>query len=221
MHYLGLALYAEGPTDYYFLRPVLQRLCEDVCTQESNQPVEVSEVNPLDHPDTAKDEPREQRILAAAKVASGSWNLLFIHADGAGDCDRVRAQQVQPAIDLLQLELSREGMGVAVIPIRETEAWAICDGEALRQVFGATLTDEQLELPRLPTLVESDPDPKETLSKAFLLTSPSGSHKKQGVSPMLNALGEQVSLQQLRRLTAFTTLECELKLALRQLRILP
>ena len=31
MHYLGLALYAEGPTDYYFLRPLLPRLCEDIC----------------------------------------------------------------------------------------------------------------------------------------------------------------------------------------------
>ena len=38
---------------------------------------------------------------------------------------------------------------------------------------------------------------------------------------MLNALGEQVSLQQLRRLTAFNALENELKQALQQLRILP
>lgn len=220
MHYLGLALYAEGPTDYYFLRPVLQRLCEDICTQESTQPVEVSEVNPLDHPDASSEAPREQRILAAAKDARGSWNLLFVHADGAGDSVRARAQQVQPAIDLLQQELAREGAGVAVIPVRETEAWAICDGDALRQVFGTTLNDEQMELPRLPSLVESDLDPKETLRKAFLHTTPSGRHKKQGVSPMLNALGEQVSLQQLRRLSAFSALENELKQALQQLRIL-
>ena len=221
MHYLGLALYAEGPTDYYFLRPVLQRLCEDVCTQESTQPVEVSEVNSLDHPEVSNEAPREQRILAAAKDARGSWNLLFVHADGSGDCDRVRAQQVQPAIELLQQELAREGIGVAVIPIRETEAWAICDGNALRQVFGTTLTDELLELPLLPFAVESDLDPKETLHKAILNTSPSGRHKKQGFTPMLNALGEQVSLQQLRRLTAFNALENELKQALQQLRILP
>ncbi|WP_281185337.1 DUF4276 family protein [Trichlorobacter lovleyi] len=220
MHYLGLALYAEGPTDYSFLRPLLQRLCEDICMQESTQPVEVSEVNPLNHHISINDAPREQRILEAAKDARGSWNLLFVHADGAGDSVRARTQQVQPAIDLLQQELSREGTGVAVIPIRETEAWAICDGDALRQVFGTTLNDEQMELPRLPSLVESDLDPKETLRKAFLHTTPSGRHRKQGVSPMLNALGEQVSLQQLRRLTAFAVLEHELKQALRQLRIL-
>lgn len=221
MHYLGLALYAEGPTDYSFLRPLLQRLCEDICTQEATQSVEVSEVNPLNHPATMNDAPREHRILAAANDARGSWNVLFVHADGAGDSYRARAQQIQPAIELLQQELAREGVGVAVIPIRETEAWAICDGDALRQVFGTTLHDERMELPRLPSLVESDLDPKETLRQAFLHTTPSGRHRKQGVSPMLNALGEQVSLKQLRRLSAFATLENELKQALRHLRILP
>jgi hypothetical protein len=37
---------------------------------------------------------------------------------------------------------------------------------------------------------------------------------------MLNALGEQVSLQRLRQLDAFAALDSELRLALRQLRIL-
>jgi len=43
MHYLGLALYAEGRTDYYFLRPLLLRLCEDICLNEANQAVEFGE----------------------------------------------------------------------------------------------------------------------------------------------------------------------------------
>lgn len=220
MHYLGLALYAEGPTDYYFLRPLLQRLCEEICVNNSLHPVEVSEVLPLDHPLTAKEAPREQRILAAAKEARGAWTIIFVHADGAGDPERARKHLTQPAFELIQQELAEEGRGVAVIPIRETEAWAICDGDALRYVFGTTLTDEQLELPRSPQAVESDLDPKATLNKAFFLTSPSGRHKKQGVSPMLSALGERVSLQRIRHLTAFSSLENELKQALKHLMIL-
>lgn len=31
MAYLGLALFAEGPTDHRFLKPLLRRLCENVC----------------------------------------------------------------------------------------------------------------------------------------------------------------------------------------------
>jgi hypothetical protein len=31
MRYLGLAIFAEGPTDYRFLPPVLRRATEDLC----------------------------------------------------------------------------------------------------------------------------------------------------------------------------------------------
>lgn len=101
----------------------------------------------------------------------------------------------------------------------ETEAWAIVDGDALRQVFGTTLTDDEMGVS--PTgSAEAVTDPKVSLNAAFSATHPSGRRKKQGVSPMLNALGEQVSLQQLRQLDSFSALDCELRLALRQLRIL-
>lgn len=220
MHYLGLALYAEGPTDYYFLCPLLQRLCEDICALEATQPVEVSDVLRLDHPDTSNDFPREQRIRDAALQAGGAWRILFVHSDGAGDPARVRSQLAQPAIDLLRQEFAGQGVGVAVIPIRETEAWAIIDGDALRRVFGTSLGDEGLGLPRTPNAVEADPDPKATLNAAFSVTHPSGRRKRQGVSPMLNAVGEQVSLQSLRQLAAFSSLENELRHALRQLQIL-
>lgn len=171
MQYLGLALYAEGPTDYRFLCPLLQRLCEEICAQASAQPVEIGEVLRLNHPDTKKDAPREQRI-------------------------------------------------VAVIPVRETEAWALCDGEALRRVFGVTLSDGQLGLPSALHMVECAADPKAMLESAFNSTGPSGRRRKQSVAPMLNALGEQVSLQHLRRLKAFALLDTELREALRQLRII-
>ena len=48
MQYLSLALYAEGPTDYRFLSPLLQRLCEDICLRDALDLVEVSEVLALD-----------------------------------------------------------------------------------------------------------------------------------------------------------------------------
>ena len=220
MHYLGLALYAEGPTDYGFLCPLLERLCEDLCTVEAVQPVEVSAVLPLNHPDSLSDAPREHRILGAAREALGAWDVLFVHADGAGNPGRARDQQVQPAIEGLRLELAT-GAGVAVVPVRETEAWALVDGDALRRVFGTTLVDDALGLPPSVSAVETLLDPKALLMSAFTATHPTGRRRKQGVSPLLNALGEQVALPRLRRLTAFAALEAELRQALRQLRILP
>ena len=44
MKYLGLALYAEGPTDHEFLSPLLLRVCEDLALR-SGQPIELSKVS--------------------------------------------------------------------------------------------------------------------------------------------------------------------------------
>lgn len=221
MHYLGLALYAEGATDYYFLRPLLLRLCADICAQEVTDWVEFSEeVIALNHPQALKDTPREQRIVAASKQALGAWRIVFVHTDGAGDPARARQQLAQPAIDLLQRECSEAGVGVAVIPVRETEAWAIADGDAVREVFGTTLTDVQLGLPRTAAAVESILDPKVVLNAALDATNPSPRTRRRGASPMLNALGESVSLQRLRQLSGFQVLEAELRQALRHLNIL-
>ena len=219
MQYLGLAIYAEGPTDYYFLRPLLQRLCEEICMHEAFSPVECSEVLALDSPESQKDASRAERILEAGRQARGAWRILFVHTDGAGDPSRAREQLAQPAIDALHEEFASEGAAVAVIPVRETESWAICDGEALRQVMGTTLADADLGLPATPAAVESMLDPKATLNAAFLATRPSGSRKRRGVSPMLNALGEQVSLTRLRELASFAALEAEVRQALRILHI--
>nr|WP_295773983.1 DUF4276 family protein [Rhodoferax sp.] len=220
MHYLGIALYAEGPTDYYFLRPLLQRLCEDICVRESPHSVEFSEVLALDHSSKTNSAPRQQRIVDAAKAARGVWRVLFVHTDGANNPAQARKQLVQPALALLQQEMAADGCGVAVIPIRETESWAIWDGDALRQVFGTTLSDQDLGLPATAHLVESAADPKVVLRNAFNATQPSGRRKKQGTSPLLNALGEQVSLSRLRQISGFCQFETELKLALLQLQIL-
>ena len=220
MHYLGIALYAEGPTDYYFLRPLLQRLCEDICLRESPHSVEFSEVLALDHSDNIKNAPRNERILQAAQAARSAWRILFIHTDGANDPARARALLVDPALVLLQQEMAEEGCGVALVPIRETETRAIWDGDALRQVFGSTLSDQDLGLAVNANVVESIAAPKAALNQAFLATQPSGRRKRQGVSPMLNALGEQVSLERLRQIAGFARFEAELKQALHKLNIL-
>lgn len=210
MHYLGLALYAEGPTDYYFLRPLLQRLCEDLCARGARQPVEFSAVLELDDPIQLKNASRDARIVGAAKAAKGAWQLLFVHSDG----------EAAPALARLQQEFGEAYAGVAVVPIRETEAWAMFDIEAVREVFGTTQTADDLGLPLGAAMAEATADPKRTLDDAFLATNPSGRRRKQGVSPMLNALGERASLQRLRQLPSFVVLETELREALLRLRVL-
>lgn len=219
MQYLGLALYAEGPADYYFLRPLLQRLCEDLCIREATVPVEVSEVLALDHPDLVAGQVREERIVAAAEMAKGAWRVLFVHADGANDWRRARREQIDPGLDLLYDSMGHGLAGVAVVPIRETEAWCLVDGDAFRRVFGTELDDLDLGLPS-PRAAETVTDPKAVLSAAFAATHPSGRRLRQGTSPYLNALGEQISLACLRKSQSFRRLEDELRDELRRLAIL-
>lgn len=220
MHYLGLALYAEGKTDYYFLRPLLLRLCMDICLRKANRPVEISEeLISLDDPANAKGASREKRIVEAAKQARGAWRIVFVHTDGAGNPARARAQLAQPAINLLRDECADDGIGVAVIPIRETEAWALIDGEALRQVFCTTMDDAGLGVPA-PGVVETLLDPKSRLEEIFKATNPPARSRRAGHSPWLQALGEAVSLDLLRLLPGFQALETELTQALQALKVL-
>jgi hypothetical protein len=220
VHFIGLALYAEGPTDYYFLRPLLLRLCSDICLRKASAPVEFSEeVLALNHSKTMEDRPRPQRILDAAKQARGAWRILFVHTDGAGDPERARHALAEPALDLLRQECATDGIGIAVVPVRETEAWSLVDGSALRAVFGTNLEDRQLGLPPING-VESLPDPKQTLDDAFAATKPPPTRKRKGASPMLSALGDAVSLDRLRHLNGFRRLERDLEVALRQLNVL-
>ena len=71
-----LALYAEGRTDYYFLLPLLERVCSDLCLREVRGKVDVSPVLGLDHPLAYDDRSREQRIVEAARSALGQWSVL-------------------------------------------------------------------------------------------------------------------------------------------------
>lgn len=218
MRFLGLALYAEGPTDERFLGPLLQRCCEEICTAYAEEPIEVSSVLCLSHDRSVNDLPREARILSCAHAARSAWTLLFVHADSDGDLTAALQERAQPAIDLLARDLN--GVGVAVVPVRQTEAWAICDGDALRGVFGTTQTDTAMRLPRSVRALEAERDPKKILDGIVDSLGPSRQRRGRPASPYYAALGQRVSMTRLRQLPAFQRFEADVQAALRVLRIL-
>lgn len=220
MRYIGLALYAEGATDDRFLAPLLWRFCNDLCTVEASAPVDISDVVPLRHPEEDQGRPRPERILSAAELHRGAWQILFVHGDGGNDPPTARAALVDPAIEALRATFGETGRGVAVVPVREMESWTLADGDALRSVFGVTLPDAALGLPASAKAVEATADPKAALEAAFLATGPSGRRRKAGVAPMFNALGEQVSLERLQALPSVQALVADLRAALRELKVI-
>lgn len=208
MEYLGLALFAEGPTDHRFLGPVLRRLCEDLCcSRRAYRPVEVSGVLELTRPAGASGLPRAERIVRAAVDAEPSWRILFIHADADGDHDEAFANRVAPALERLDARYQGARKGIAVVPVRETEAWVLADGDALRGAFGATLNDGDLGIPAPVRRVESIADPKLALNVAYAGTNPTGRLSRSGPSAFLGAIGERTSFRVLRHLPSFRRME--------------
>jgi hypothetical protein len=222
MPYIGLALFAEGATDYRFLSPLLLRAVTYLCLKHGQTRIDVGDVIPLDAPGDYRDEKRAVRIREAAKQAWGGFHLLFVHSDGSNDSDRVRDEQVNPGLDeIKELAGTEPYAGVAVVPVRETEAWILCDGNALRVAFQTSLTDEQMNLPRPPREAERDLDPKRTLRDAYLEVVGGASRARgRSVVSFFPLLGETVDLARLEQLPSFKRFLADLHTALMRLGVI-
>ncbi len=224
MRYLGLALFAEGPTDYRFLPPVLRRTTQELCSMEGRTTVaigeEVLKLN-LYVPQKYRDADLATQILEAAKAANGAYNILFIHTDGAGNLEVAYNQRVQPAKERIVAELSSYlKRTVGVVPVREMEAWTLVDGDALRGAFGTVLDDEALGIPSRVREVEGILDPKQTLNQAYAKVVGAKRRRRRTAADFFDAIGERVQLTRLRQVPAFGRFEQELRTALVELNYL-
>ena len=218
MRYLGLALFAEGSTDYRLLGRILYRTVENLCVFHASDVIEIGEVRELDAPKAYRDCSRATRILEAARRDIGAFHILFIHADANGNAGRAQRERVEPATQLIrQEEELSDTRDVAVVPVRVTEAWALADGDALRGAFGTTLDDEGLGIPARPQEVEHLAEPKQVLDHALREAVGGSRRRRHQVSTYLNAIGERVGLARLRSVPAYRRFEGDLRAALRQL----
>lgn len=221
MHHLRLALLPEGSSDHRFLPVILRRLTLDLCARFAQRPVEVDEEVPdltiLRAPEGGHAPGKDwtERLRRVLVEAAGSFNILFIHADGAGNPTAARVQHFHPWLDWMSTDSRFSGSRpVAVVPVREMEAWALVDGDALRSAFGAVVTDEELGVPARPREVESIFDPKRVLDEAYAAVVGHRRRKKERAVNFLNAIGERVRLECLRQTPAFQQTERDLQDAL-------
>jgi hypothetical protein len=216
MRWLGLALVAEGPTDERFLGPLLRRTVEAACLEVCRSEVEVGDVAPLRWSGPGRP-PLADFVLESAQRCRETAHILFIHTDGGGDPDRARRERFSPAMERVA---AADGLPrlVAVIPVRETEAWLLADGDAIRAAFGTTLDDIRLGLPDRPSDVERVPDPKALLDRVILAARGGRSRgTRPGASPYFDVLGERVRLAALRQLPAYRRIESDLRTTLMDL----
>ncbi len=218
MHYLKLALIAEGSSDHRFLPLVLRRLTINLCANHATRMVDVdNEVLDLTamraaDPTVASRSIRGRQILLET---AGAFNVLFVHADGGGDPEAARAAHFDPLADwTAQQTTLATSRPVAVIPVREMEAWVLADGDALRSAFGTVLSNSDLGIPARARDVESVADPKQTLNQAYDRVVGRRRRRKERASNFLGSIGESVRLERLRQIPAFQDLDRDLRQAL-------
>lgn len=202
MIYISAGLYAEGPTDYQFLLPLIDRLLGELAAKLFPAACDLANTLAID----ASKPPRRraERVRLAAVEHKDYCDFFILHADGAGNVAEARRTQIDPGADLIRAAFPRLSIPiVACVPIREIEAWMLVDIEPFNLVLGKTIS---LELPKQP---EAELDPKEILRSIFrhgdaLIT----------LTDAYPIFGNNVRFDQLRTLSAFRAFEQELRDAL-------
>jgi hypothetical protein len=201
-----VAFVGEGPTDERFLTPVIRRLMHRQLEGETSATVQILPIIPADR--------AVGTLRTVLSQRRQEFDLLILHTDGRGDPDRARRERVAPVRDALAL-LPVVPPVAAAIPVHETEAWALADGDALREAFGTTASDQDLGLAAVGE-IERLAEPKEHLQQ--ILVQVRG--RRRPVSPVpLERIAELVALDRLHRLAAFRAFETDLAEALRALRL--
>lgn len=194
MRYLSCALVCEGPSDEWFLPPLLIRAVRELGTARFALDVDVwIDPVPVDH---------QQPGAIADAVLPGQYDLLLYHHDGAPEapCDDA----------LVRLNRTwtrcRTEPVVPIAPVRETEAWILADPEAVAYVLGDAKFLEDAGFPATGKDAEKIADPKKPIEVAR-----SAALGRRGVSrrtgPDLRAhfesFAQHISIDRLREVPSF------------------
>ncbi|WFE24308.1 DUF4276 family protein [Solwaraspora sp. WMMD937] len=190
MRYLSTALISEGLSDDRFLPRLLARSLEELCLNEFDETVYVADVQPVrDRTGPAGIDD----VVSMVDRSDGGFTIVFFHRDQGANADRVRNEWLEP---LRKRWADRKEQLVAVVPVRETEAWLLADGQALRNALGVRWSDVEMGLPGSPRQVEQIADPKKVLNDVTRRVSRS-------VGDHLGQLGELVDLDRLQQVPAY------------------
>jgi hypothetical protein len=203
--WLAMALISEGKVDDQFLPRILERSASEVCARYTDVRVDVADLVLL----RARPGPASVAdSLDLAEENDGAFNVLIVHHDAGSNSERVHREWLEPFATTWTSRDRSEPM-VFVVPVRETEAWAMADGDALRGVFGVSWEDRQLGVPSPVRGVEGIQDTKARLRS--VRDRMSGS-----TLDYHSRLGELIRLDALRGVPAFREWEVALEASLPQ-----
>ncbi|WP_405086778.1 DUF4276 family protein [Microbispora sp. NBC_01389] len=128
MRSLSCVLVREGPSDDWFLPILLRRALEELVIETFPACREVQDVRSLPKAGNQSPEP----VLAALEQEQGTFDVVLYHHDGA---PRAKSGPVLERMRQTWAESDFTEPLVAVVPMRETEAWVLADEAALVRVL--------------------------------------------------------------------------------------
>ncbi len=148
-------LISEGPTEAGLLTP-LEKLCRKYVTEVNGQIYQSEKIS--------KREPETLNNFSSKLIKATQYyqniNIFFLHKDSDNRNHVPRYSEIVQRVEQLGIPI----IYVPVIPVQETEAWAMVDPQAIRSIVGNPKGRIPLNLPKLQHL-ERLANPKERLYK--------------------------------------------------------
>jgi hypothetical protein len=190
-------LNAEGSTDYLFLKPLIERTIEEILL-ECDAEIELFDL--IEFPKISGESYSDTITRISEQAQNAGVQCLVLHVD-SDDSSIVTVMQnkIVPAqnqdynVRLLPL-----------IPVHMTEAWMLADTALLKQELGIhhSVRDDALNIDGNP---ERFADPKEKIREIIRYADSQRSkrRRKLNITKLYLPLGQQISINALKRLSSF------------------
>lgn len=155
---IRFVLAGEGGSDDAFVNHLQQLCLESGADEARGSAPDFRHLKHVGHPVVEK--------LRAIVALGSSANLFFIHRDSDSSDPEPRHEEIREAAEALGISETC----IAVVPVRETEAWLLLDEQEIRRVAGRPNGTARLHLPK-PSAVEHRARPKELLQEALSIAS--------------------------------------------------
>lgn len=209
---LKFGFYGEGVTDDRFLPAIIVRTARKILDIHGRYELDVLEPILVSRSIMANCSSGDERIMQAARKTMGC-DVLVIHLDAdAPDAQKTLDNRFKPgAQKVYEAEENLCRCLVPLVPVRMSAAWMIADGPTLVTLLSPTLkldelrASKEIRLPRKPHEVESNVDPKQTLSQIIGFSQSHRRRASRRVNPtdIQVQLGGSIRLDKLEKVPSY------------------
>jgi len=220
MAQLFIGLIAEGITDYRFLEPIVEKALVDIAFNCKGQIDIDVKVIICDKGDSFAD-----YVLNASKIGCQEFGItmLIVHADADNlSSNNVYEHKINPTRILLDQQSNDTHCKnlVALIPIRETEAWMLADKAVFIKSIGTKKNEHELNIIGKP---ETFNNPKERIEEAIRIgraDMPKKLRNNLKISELYSYLGQAIQIENLKTFQSYIDFENNIKQELIKLNLL-